>query len=324
MAISRNSGGSNNSMSSNSGGGGNNSITQTTGPRTDTSITNQSSSSNTSQSGSSSTSGSKNTSSSNTVTTKNKNMSDSALAALDSLIKQLANGGTPQDQQRWKQIQAEIRANTLQQQKYSKESAQYDADTAANAASYEALQQLVPTISAGIDSAGTSGSSMAALLAQDAADNAARASAQLQLDAMVSYGQIANQASGNNVELLKIDNPVTQQLLAALDISKGAVTESTQVSKGSEKSVWNENSRSQSSSNSTSSSTSSQTNTMGPQTTTTTQNTSPGSGNTQQKSSGFPGFSTPSSYSAGNTSYWGSINPNKNINKNGSSYSQFG
>lgn len=323
MPISRNSGPASNTGGG-GGGGGNNTITQTTGPRTDTSITTQNSNSSSSSNSTQNTAGSKSTTSNSTTTTKNKNMSDSALAALDNLIAQLSKGGTPQDQQRWKQIQAEITANTLQQQKYSKESAQYDADTAAKAAQYEALQQMVPTISAGIDSAGTSGSAMAALLAQDAADQAARASAQLQLDAMISYGQIANQASGNNVELLKIDNPVTQQLLAALDIAKGAVTESTQTTKASESSRWNESTVASSNSNSSSNSTTTQVNTMGPQTTLTTTNTGGNNGgSTGPSPTKTSSFTTPSSYSKGNTSYWGSINPNKNIKTQGNNYSQF-
>lgn len=324
MPISRNSGPASNTGGG-SGGGGNNTITQTTGPRTDTNITTQSSNSSSSSNSTQNTVGSKSTTSNSTITTKNKNMSDSALAALDNLIAQLAKGGTPQDQQRWKQIQAEITANTLQQQKYSKESAQYDADTAAKAAQYEALQQMAPTISAGIDSAGTSGSAMAALLAQDAADQAARASAQLQLDAMISYGQIANQASGNNVELLKIDNPVTQQLLAALDIAKGAVTESTQTTKASESSRWNENITTAGSSKSSGSSTTTQIGTIGPQTqvTTTGNNGGGNGGSTGPSPTKTSSFTTPSSYSSGNTNYWGSINPNKNIKTQGNNYSQF-
>ena len=322
MPISRNSGPASNTGGN--GGGQNQSMTQTTGPRTDTSITTQNSNSSSSSNSTQNNVGSKSTTSNSTITTKNKNMSDSALAALDNLIAQLAKGGTPQDQQRWKQIQSEITANTLQQQKYSKESAQYDADTAAKAAQYEALQKMAPTISAGIDSAGTSGSAMAALLAQDAADQAARSSAQLQLDAMISYGQIANQASGNNVELLKIDNPVTQQLLAALDIAKGAVTESTQTTKASESSRWNENITTANSSKSSSSSTTTQIGTIGPQTTTTTGNNGGNNGgSTGPSPTKTSSFTTPSSYSSGNTNYWGSINPNKNIKTQGTNYSQF-
>lgn len=323
MAISRNSGSAANTGGGN-GGMQNQSVTGTAGPRIDTSVTTQNSNSSSSSNSSQRNVGSKSTTSNNTITTKNKNMSDSALAALDQLVANLSKGGTPQDQQRWAQIQSEIRANTLQQQKYSKESAQYDADTAAKAAQYEALQQMAPTISAGIDSAGTSGSAMAALLAQDAADQAARASAQLQLDAMISYGQIANQASGNSVELLKIDNPVTQQLLAALDIAKGAVTESTQTTKANETSRWNENITTSGSSKSSGSSTTTQIDTIGPQSTLTTNNSGGNNGGSTNSSPlKSSSFSTPSSYSKGNTSYWGSINPNKNIKTQGSNYSQF-
>ena len=118
---------------------------------------------------------------------------------------------------------------------------------------------------------------------------------------------------------------MTEQLLAALDIAKGAVTESTQTTKASESSNWNESTVASSKSNSSSNSTTTQIGTIGPQTTTTIGNNGGNNGgstgpSTITKSSGF---TTPSSYSKGNTSYWGSINPNKNIKTQGNNYSQF-
>lgn len=70
----------------------------------------------------------------------------------------------PEQRQRREQIQEELKANSLRQQQYSKEAAQEDSAAAVNAQMTQALEQLIPTISAGIDAAGTSGSAMAALL----------------------------------------------------------------------------------------------------------------------------------------------------------------
>ena len=288
------------------GGGGASSVTQVTGPSSSTTNTSssQSSSSNSNTSSTRNTAGNKNTTSTTQRDIVTQNMDPTSLAALQDLIASLQQGGTADDQRRMQQIQTELAANTAQRNAYSKESAFADADRASAAAQFEALQDMIPTITAGIDAAGTSGSAMAALLAQDAADNAARASAKLQLDASIAYGQIANQASGNNVELLKIEDPVTNQLLQALEIAKGATQTTSDKSTTKETSNWKEventNSSTSSNSRSSSSSTSNTTNSGG------FTNTYSNSGNGSTGGSSGPKtttptmnyWSTPSSYSA--------------------------
>lgn len=298
---------------SSSGGSGPSSVTQTTGPTSSSS----SSSSTTSQSGGSrgsssmtqSTTGSKSsvTNTSGTRTVNTQNMDDQSLAALQALIKQLAGGGTEEDRERMNSIRSEIGANQAQRGQYSKDAAFYDSEAAAAAQMTNALKKLLPTITAGIDAAGTSGSAMAALLSTEAAEATSRNAAQLKLDAAISYGQIANQASGIIAELLKIDNPVNRQLLEALNIAKGAVTSSTektnQTSTTNEKysELINRNEQSQSSNWSNSTTNTVQNNTQGPQTTTTTSTGSTPGGwqNPTPKTGGS--WQTPSSYNSNNT-----------------------
>jgi len=231
-------------------------------------------------------------------------MDPASFAALQQLIQQLASGGTPEQRQQREQIQEELKANSLRQQQYSKEAAQEDSAAAVNAQMTQALEQLIPTISAGIDAAGTSGSAMAALLSQDAAERASRQAAQLGLEAAISYGQIANQASGNNVSLLQIEDPVMKNLLEALNIAKGAQTSSTTKTSNTER--WNEVINQSGISNTSSTSNTSNwqnnfqsgnttTQTTGPSSSTTT--TSPNSTINNMGNRG--GLTTPSSYSQG-------------------------
>lgn len=297
------------------GGTGPSSATQTSGPTSSTSNT----SSNSSQSGGSkgsssmtqSTTGSKSstTNSSGTRTTNTKNMDDQSLAALQALIKQLAGGGSEEDRARMDSVRSEIGANQAQRGQYSKGAAFSDAENAAAAQMTNALKKLLPTITAGIDAAGTSGSAMAALLSTEAAEATSRNAAQLKLDAAISYGQIANQASGVIAELLKIDNPANRQLLEALGIAKGAVTstveKTNQTSTTNDKysELINRNEQNQSTNWSNTNTNTTQNNSQGPQTVTTnTSGTNPGGWQNPTpppKTGG--GWQSPSSYNSNNT-----------------------
>ena len=264
------------------------------------------------------TSGSATDRTSGTVRTTTKNMDDASLKALQDLIKSLSTGGSEDDKRRWQQIQDEILVNQAQRQSYSKEAAFADSSMAAAAQMFKALEQQMPTITAGIDSAGTSGSAMAALLTQNAAEAASRNAAQLQLEAAINYGQISNQASSIVADLLKIDNPATSQLLEALNIAKGAVQETVQVTDTLNTKKWNETQSTASQSSQTST-----TNSMGsrnwsetstPQTVTESRVGSSPTTQSTQRSSGGQQLVTPSSYRSSST----------NIYRNGNSYSQFG
>ena len=280
--------------------------TQNTGPSTSNQFSSSSSNQSTSGSSSSSTKANRVTETNNKQTTTNQNMDDASFAALQNLIQNLASGGSESDQLRYQQIQEQIGASRLQEQVYSKDMAFSDANRVANSQSEEALKKLMPTITAGIDAAGTSGSAVASLLTQEAANNAANLAAKLSLDTAVNYGQIKNQAMGNTTDLLAIDDPVMSQLLDALNIAKGVKTSQTVDTKGRTTENYNEvtnSSQSQRSSGSqtgfstTANSGGTVTTNTGPSTETRTSLTPSKSGPVQ-----FPGLNTPSSYSSGNRS----------------------
>lgn len=279
---------------------------QSTGPNTST--TNQSSST----TGSSSSRGG----SSSTQTYNVRNMSSSALAALDSLIAGLNGGkataGSQNAQFLREQWLEQLNASNQLRADYSKASAFADAEGASSAALADALEQSMPVIAAGIDSAGTSGSALSALLTQQAAEDAARTAAQIGLNAAISYGQISANALQTGAGLVQNGDPAMNSLLQALGIAKGAVQ---QGSVTSNESNWNNSSSQQ---NTTSTSTtvnsgqnSTATQTSGPAGKSNTVNqppvtpTTPRSPNTQL-------WTTPSSY----RSNVGSVS--------GNSYSQFG
>lgn len=155
-----------------------------------------------------------------TVTTKN--MDDEAYGMLMNFLRQQAAGGSAEDRRRREAIWGEIAASQTRRAGYSKGAAVLDSTAAASAQMTNALKEMLPAITAGVDAAGTSGSAMAALLSQNAAEAVSRNAAQLQLDAVVSYGQIANQSSGIIAELLKIDDQSANRFLEGLNIAKGA------------------------------------------------------------------------------------------------------
>lgn len=136
----------------------------------------------------------------------------------------------------------EIAANQASRGDYSKSNAFQDALGAMNSQLAKGIESQMPTITAGIDAAGTSGSAMAALLTQQAAQDAARNAAELGLTAAVNYGQL-QVGFGDIIERLsKEGDPSTNQLLGALGIAKGASenTTTTSSSQGSSSTTSNE------------------------------------------------------------------------------------
>lgn len=105
---------------------------------------------------------------------------------------------------------------------YSKANAFADAQNAMNSNLTRALQQAMPTITAGIDAAGTSGSALSALLTQQAAEDAAGQAAELGLQAAINYGQIQTGQSAIIEGLLGQGSEVANALIQALGIAKGA------------------------------------------------------------------------------------------------------
>lgn len=165
-----------------------------------------------------------------TITTEGlvQNMDDGSLDALQKLIAQLGAGGSAENQALANEYIDQLARSRAQEGAYGRGAAFGDAAGAAASQSARALEQIMPTLTAGIDSAGTSGSAMQALLAQRAASDAAGLAAELSLNASVQYGQIKNQALANTTNLLagmgQIQDATMNQLLSALNIAKGATT----------------------------------------------------------------------------------------------------
>ena len=152
-------------------------------------------------------------------------------AALKQLIEQLLGGGTAE--QRAEQIRRleEVQNVRGQRADYTKAAAFADAKGAQNQQSRLAMEKLIPSIMAAAQGAGTSQSSMRALLMQDAANKAAESAAALGLKASVDYGNISGGMNQVLEALTRQGNPITDALLKALEISKGS--NSNQISGGS-------------------------------------------------------------------------------------------
>jgi hypothetical protein len=205
--------------------------TSTTGPSSSTTTT----------SGNSSTR--ENTSYNSTTTVKQQNMTGTALEALDTLIKGLMSGtkegiagGLNKATGTWN---AAVAGAQQLQSDYSKQAAFKDAQAAVSATMAEGIEQAMPMITAGIDSAGTSGSAMAALLTQQAARDASREAAKLGLQSAVQYGQISVEAGRTLSGLVDQGDPAVKALLEALNISKGAVSNTTETKVGSQSTTSN-------------------------------------------------------------------------------------
>jgi hypothetical protein len=137
-------------------------------------------------------------------------------------------GGTPEMRLQQQQRQEEIARNRQTQGQYSKEAAFIDSQALVNKAIADSLEQVLPQITAAMEGAGTSRSSMGALLTQRAAEKAGVEGAALGANAAVAYGGINNQLAGVLELLTRSDpNSPTALLLQAIIGSKGLVTDST-------------------------------------------------------------------------------------------------
>lgn len=201
-----------------------------------------------------STKGSSSSSSSQVTNTNVQNMTSTALGALNSLIAGLSSGlglstgggnsplvrsrggnsksSTPSKQS--VQYQGQIDKLNQLASDYSKQAAFSDSDMAVQGALAKALEQTLPTVTAGIQAAGTSGSAMSALLAQKAAEDAAYSAAQVGVDTAIAYGNIAQNALTSAGSLVAEGDPAMNALINALGISKGAVEKGTTKTSGSQ------------------------------------------------------------------------------------------
>jgi hypothetical protein len=149
------------------------------------------------------------------------NFSAGGEAALAALIQQLLNGGTTEQKQNRTQRNEEIASVRGIRNDYSKADAMNDANLVIRKQQREALEELLPSLVRSAEGAGTSKNAMRALMVQQAATQAAESAAALGLKASVDYGNISANLSGVLENLTKSDNPVTNALLSAINLSKG-------------------------------------------------------------------------------------------------------
>lgn len=145
-----------------------------------------------------------------------------SMAALQNLIQTLVGGGTAQQQAQQQARQEEIARARAGIADYSKEQAFADASGAAQASNRQAMEQAMANLARAVAGAGTSGSSMQALLAQQAARDAAELQAKMQLEAATQYGGIATQYQSILEALTRPDNSQVDSLLGALQLAMNA------------------------------------------------------------------------------------------------------
>ena len=167
------------------------------------------------------------TNSSGSSQTSTRNMDPASLAALQALISQLMGGGTQQMAEDRARRQQEIQSVQNQRGQYSKDAAFGDAQGAMSQLLRQAMEQAMPSLVRAAEGAGTSQNSMRALLTQDALTRSSESAAALGLNAATQYGGIASNLSSVLEQLTRGDNTVTEALLNALNIAKGAVSDST-------------------------------------------------------------------------------------------------
>lgn len=138
-------------------------------------------------------------------------------------------GGTEEQKAQSAERKTEIDRNRKQQGDYSKGAAISDAQFLINKSIGDALEAALPQITAGLEGAGTSRSTIAAGLTQKAVLKGATEGAALGANLSVQYGNISNQLSGVLEMLTRSDpNSPAAMLLQAIIGSKGLVSSGLQ------------------------------------------------------------------------------------------------
>lgn len=158
-----------------------------------------------------------------TITATNSTVSNMDAASLQALQQLIASLGA---QQKTSQSTAQQAVQTAQKgaEGYSKEAAFADSSAAVNAQLRAALLELMPSLVRASEGAGTSQSSMRALLTQDAAQKATDSAAQLGIKAAVDYGQLQQGLLNSLANLSQTGDATTNALINALQVAKGAQT----------------------------------------------------------------------------------------------------
>lgn len=151
---------------------------------------------------------------------------------LQQLLAMLMSGGTPEYRRSQQQRMTELNNNRATQARYSPDAAFADAQGLMNQIMRRALEGQVAQLIRSAEGAGTSQSSMRALLTNDALSRAAEGGATAGLGAAANYGQIVASLAGVNEGLTRPDNSNIQAILEALQLVQQANQVQTTESQG--------------------------------------------------------------------------------------------
>jgi hypothetical protein len=157
------------------------------------------------------------------------------IAAVKSLI--ASKGLTPEIQ-----AQKDVKSNVLNKLltsmgSYTTEKAFSDSSTAMDGLLRQLRETSSPTIARAVEASGTSGSSMSALLSNDADARNAQAAAKVGTDLAAQYGGITANLFGTAGSMSNIDATATTALLQAIEDMKISTGQSQSTSSGSSKAI---------------------------------------------------------------------------------------
>jgi hypothetical protein len=181
-------------------------------------------------------------SSSNWINSVTKNMSPAALAALESLISQLSSGGTAEQKKSSADRQGVLNQVKGLMEAVSKDQAFNDAKGLMALNVQQSMEKNMPAISRSVAGAGTSASSMQALLSQQLVRDSSLAASSLGAQQEQAYAAQRSNLANTLEALTRENNPVTTALLQALGVAKGSITDTTQTGGSSSTSTTNSSS----------------------------------------------------------------------------------
>lgn len=145
---------------------------------------------------------------------------EEAFAVLMDFIRQTAGGGTADQRRQREERNTQIQSARGTLGDYTKEKAFTDAADLMAQNLRQSLEKNMPVIARGIQGAGTSASSMQALLSQRLATESAQAAGALGADQAKAYGGISAQLQGVLEALTRIDPSIEANLLKALELTR--------------------------------------------------------------------------------------------------------
>lgn len=146
---------------------------------------------------------------------------------LSVLLQELMSGGTKDMQAQLAARLSQVNQTNALRARYSPEAALADSQGLMAQKLREAMESQLPTITRSAEGAGSSASSMRALLTQDALTRAAQASSALGVDAVQGYGGIGASLSGTLEALTRQDNGGINAILQAIELMQAGNSEQT-------------------------------------------------------------------------------------------------